>query len=102
MFKKLQDFIDDIKWQDKDVPSIEGSNDQEFFEDDGCPSYPINEEEKPNLFNELGGISAPESNECDEDDNEEESLFDKRHKNIFENFFQIQGLFPDDDGDDYI
>ena len=41
MFKKLQDFIDDIKRQDGDVPSIEGANDQGFFcKDDGCPSQP--------------------------------------------------------------
>lgn len=39
MFKKLQDFIGDIKGQDEDVPSIEGANDQgSFCEDDGCPS----------------------------------------------------------------
>ena len=31
MFKKLQDFIDDIKGQDGDLTSIEGTNDQEFF-----------------------------------------------------------------------
>ena len=31
MFKKLQDFIDDIKRQDGDVPSIKGANDQGFF-----------------------------------------------------------------------
>ena len=31
MFKKLQDFINDIKGQDEDVPSIEGTNDQDFF-----------------------------------------------------------------------
>ena len=64
MFKKLQDFIDDIKRQDGDVPSIEGANDQGFFcKDDGCPSQPINKEEKPNLFDELGGIPAPESDD---------------------------------------
>ena len=105
MFKKLQDFIDDIKGQDGDLPSIEGTNDQEFFfEDDGCPSQPVNKEEKPNLFDELGGIPAPEPNECNvEDKNEEETLSDKRRKkNFFEKFFQLQGFFPDDDDDEYI
>ena len=53
MFKKLQDFINDIRVQDEDVPSIEGANDQDFFCEDGCPSQPINKEEKPNLFDEL-------------------------------------------------
>lgn len=95
MFKKLQDFIDDIKGQDKDVPSIEGANDQEFFEDDGCPSQPNNEEDKPSLFDELGGIPAPDSDDCDEEDkNEEEISSDKRcKKNFIEKFFQLQGFF---------
>ena len=31
MFKKLQDFINDIKGQDEDLPSIEGANDRDFF-----------------------------------------------------------------------
>lgn len=80
MFKKLQDFINDIKGQDEDVPSIEGANDQgSFCEDDGCPSQPINKEEKPILFDELGGIPAPESD-------------DWRKKNFFEKFFQLQGF----------
>lgn len=102
MFKKLQDFINDIKGQDEDVPSIEGANDQgSFCEDDGCPSQPINKEEKPNLFDELGGIPAPESDECDEEDkNEKEISSDERRKKIFfEKFFQLQGFFPDDDDD---
>lgn len=87
MFKKLQDFINDIKGQDEDVPSIEGANDQgSFCEDDGCPSQPINKEEKHSLFDELGGIPAPESD-------------DWRKKNFFEKFFQLQGFFPDDDDD---
>ena len=87
MFKKLQDFINDIKGQDEDVASIEGANDQgSFCEDDGCPSQPINKEEKPNLFDELGGIPPPESD-------------DWRKKNFFEKFFQLQGFFPDDDDD---
>lgn len=75
-----------------------------FFEDDGCPSQPVNKEEKPNLFDELGGIPAPEPNECNvEDKNEEETLSDKRRKkNFFEKFFQLQGFFPDDDDDEYI
>lgn len=96
MFKKLEDFINDIKNRDEDVPSLDGSNDKETFpEDDGCPSQPINKEEKPNLFDELGGIPAPE-----EDDNEEKVPSDKRRKNFFENFFQLQGFLLDDDDDD--
>lgn len=99
MFKKLQDFIDDIKRQDGDVPSSEGANDQGFFcKDDGCPSQPINKEEKPNLFDELGGIPAPESDDCgDEDENEGKVPSEKICKNFFENFFQLQGFLPDDD-----
>lgn len=78
MFKKLQDFIGDIKGQDEDVPSIEGANDQgSFCEDDGCPSQPINKEEKPNLFDELGGIPAPESDDWDDEDTQDE-LANKR------------------------
>lgn len=93
MFKKLEDFINDIKNRDEDVPSLDGSNDKETFpEDDGCPSQPINKEEKPNLFDELGGIPAPE-----EDDNEEKVPSDKRRKNFFDNFFQLQGLLLDDE-----
>ena len=60
MFKKLHDFIGDIKGQDEDVPSIEGANDQE---------------------------KVP---------------FDKRSKNFFENFFQLQGVLPDNDDDEHI
>ena len=102
MFKKLEDFIDDIKRQDGDVPSIEGANDQGFFcKDDGCPSQPINKEEKPGLFDELGGIPAPESdNWDDEDKNEGKVSSEKIRKNFFENFFQLQGLLLDDDDDD--
>ena len=102
MFKKLQDFIDDIKRQDVDVLSIEGAKDQgSFCEDDGCPSQPINKEEKPNLFDELGGIPAPESDECDEEDKNEKEISsdERRKKNFFEKFFQLQGIFPDDDDD---
>jgi len=104
MFKKLQDFIDDIKGQDEDVPSIEDANDQEsFFEDDGCPSQPINKEAKPNLFDELGGIPAPESdNWDDEDENEGKVSSEKIRKNFFENFFQLQGVLPDDDDEIYL
>ena len=99
MFKKLEDFIKDIKERDKDVPLLECSNDKEIFpEDFGCPSQPINEEEKSNLFEELGGIPAPEPDEYDEDENEEETIpSDKRRKNFFENFFQLQGFLPNDD-----
>lgn len=99
MFKKLQDFIDDIKGQDEDVPSIEDANDQEFFfEDDGCPSQPNNKEEKTNLFDELGGIPAPESDDWDdEDENEGKVSSEKIRKNFFENFFQLQGFLLDDD-----
>ena len=102
MFKKLQDFIDDIKGQDGDVPSIEGAYGQGFFcEDDGCPSQPINKEEKPNLFDELGGIPAPESDDWDdEDENEGKVSSEKIRKNFFENFFQLQGSLLDDDDDD--
>ena len=39
-----------------------------FFEDDGCPSQPNNKEEKTNLFDELGGIPAPESDDWDDED----------------------------------
>lgn len=102
MFKKLEDFIDDIKRQDGDVPSIEGANDRDFFcKDDGCPSQPINKEEKPTLFDELGGIPEPESDDWNEGDkNEEEKVpSKKRRKNFFKNFFQTQGLLPEDDGD---
>lgn len=60
MFKKLQDFIDDIKGQDGDAPPIEGVNDQEKV-----PS-------------------------------------DKSTKNFFENFFQLQGVLPDNDDDEHI
>lgn len=99
MFKKLQDFIDDIKRQDGDIPSIEGANDKgSFCEDDGCPSQPINKEEKPNLFDELGGIPAPESDDWDdEDENEGIVPSEKICENFFENFFQLQGFLPDDD-----
>lgn len=102
MFKKLEDFINDIKNRDEDVPSLDGSNDKEAFpEDDGCPSQPINKEEKPNLFDELGGIPAPESDECDEEDkNEKEISSDERcKKNFFKKIFQLEGFFPDDDDD---
>ncbi len=49
-------------------------------------TQPINKEEKHSLFDELGGIPAPESD-------------DWRKKNFFEKFFQLQGFFPDDDDD---
>lgn len=99
MFKKLEDFINDIKNRDEDVPSLDGSNDKETFpEDDGCPSQPINKEEKPNLFDELGGIPAPESDDWgDEDEDEGKVPSEKICKNFFENFFQLQGFLPDDD-----
>lgn len=77
------------------IPSIEGANDQGFFcEDDGCPSQPINKEEKPNLFDEIGGIPAPESDDWDDEDkNEKEISSDERcEKNFFEKFFQLQGF----------
>ena len=102
MLKKLQDFIDDIKGQDGDIPSIKGANDQGFFcEDDGCPSQSINKEEKPNLFDELGGIPAPESDDRDDEDKNEKEISsdERRKKNFFEKFFQLQGFFPDDDDD---
>lgn len=105
MFKKLQDFINDIKGQDEDVPLLEDSNDKEIFpEDFGCPSQPNNEEDKPNLFDELGGIPAPESDECNEEDKNEKKISsdERRKKNFFENFFQLQWFLPDDDGDEYI
>lgn len=105
MFKKLEDFIKDIKERDKDVPLLDCSNDKETFpEDFGCPSQPNNEEDKPSLFDELGGIPAPESDDCDEEDkNDEEISSDKRcKKNFIEKFFQLQGFFPDDDDDEYI
>jgi len=102
MFKKLEDFINDIKNRDEDVPSLDGSNDKETFpEDDGCPSQPINKEEKPSLFDELGGVPAPESdNWDDEDENEGKVSSEKIRKNFFENFFQLQGFLLDDDDDD--
>ena len=82
MFKKLEDFIKDIKERDKDVPLLDCSNDKETFpEDFGCPSQPNNEEDK----------------------NEDEISSDKRcKKNFIEKFFQLQGFFPDDDDDEYI
>lgn len=102
MFKKLKDFINDIKVRDEDVPLLEGSNDKEIFpEDFGCPSQPNNKKDKPNLFDELGGIPAPESDECDEEDKNEKEISsdEQRKKNFFEKFFQFQGFFPDDDDD---
>lgn len=90
MFKKLQDFIDDIKGQDKDVPSIEGVNDRDFFcEDDGCPSQPINKEEKPSLFDELGGLPAPESDNWDDEDTQDEHANKRRSSRS--DFFHFWG-----------
>ena len=105
MFKKLQDFINDIRGQDEDVPSIEGANDQDFFCEDGCPSQPINKEEKPNdEGNKEDGnntIPAPESDDWDDEDKNEKEISsdERRKKNFFEKFFQLQGFFPDDDDD---
>lgn len=72
-----------------------------FFCEDGCPSQPINKEEKPNLFDELGGIPAPESDDWDDEDKNEKEISsdERRKKNFFEKFFQLQGFFPDDDDD---
>ena len=101
MFKKLQDFIDDIKRQDGVVPPIEDANNQEgFFEGDGCPYQPINEEEAPDLFDELGGIPAPESDDWDEEEGDEPS--NKRRQNIFARLLQTYGCpwRPDDETDE--
>lgn len=101
MFKNLQDFINDIKGQGGDVPSIEGANDQEyFFEDDGCPSQPVREDEKPILFDELGGIPAPEFDDWDEEEGDEPS--NKRRHNIFARLLQTYGCpwRPDDETDE--
>lgn len=103
MFKKLQDFIGDIKGQDEDVPSIEGANDQgSFCEDDGCPSQPINKEEKPNLFDELGGIPAPESDDWDDEDTQDE-LANKRRssRSDFSYFWGRLWRFDDETDEDY-
>ena len=103
MFKRLKEFIDDVKRRDEELSSFDGKNDKEVFDEDfGGPSQPNNEEDKPNLFDELGGITAPESDECDEEDkNEKEISSDElRKKNFFETFFQLQGFFPDDDDDE--
>lgn len=103
MFKKLQDFIDDIKGQGGDVPSIEGANDQDFFfEDDGCPSQPINKEEKPNLFDELGGIPAPESDDWGDEDTQDE-LANKRRssRSDFSHLWGRLWRFDDETDEDY-
>ena len=66
--------------------SIEGANDQGFFcEDDRCPSQPISKEEKPNLFDELGGIPAPKSDDWDKEEDDEPS--NKRRQSIFANMW---------------
>lgn len=103
MFKKLQDFIGDIKGQDEDVPSIEGANDQgSFCEDDGCPSQPINKEEKPNLFDELGGIPALESDDWDDEDTQDE-LANKRRssRSDFSYLWGRLWRFDDETYEDY-
>ena len=90
MFKKLQDFIDDIKGQDGDVPPIDGSNHKETLpEDFGHPSQPIDEEEKPNLFDELGGIPAPESDNWDDEDTQDEHANKRRSSRS--DFFHFWG-----------
>lgn len=66
-------------------------------------TQPINKEEKPRLFDELGGISAPESDNLDdEDENEGKVSSEKIRKNFFESFFQLQGFLLDDDDEIYL
>lgn len=99
MFKKLEDFINDIKERDENVPSLEGSNDKETFpEDFGRPSQPINEEEKPNLFDELGGIPAPESDDWDDEDTQDEHA-NKRRSSRF--LWGCLWHFDDETDEDY-
>ena len=55
------------------------------------------------MFDELGGIPAPESdNWDDEDENEGKVSSEKTRKNFFENFFQLQGFLLDDDDEIYL
>ena len=99
MFKKLQDFIDDIKGQYGDVPPIDGSNHKETLpEDFGHPSQPIDEEEKPNLFDELGGIPAPESDDWDDEDTQDEHA-NKRRSSCF--LWGCLWHFDDETDEDY-
>ncbi len=103
MFKKLEDFINDIKKRDENVPSLEGSNDKETFpEDFGRPSQPINKEEKPNLFDELGGIPAPESDDWDDEDTQEEHANKRRSsRSDFSYLWGRLWRFDDEIDEDY-
>ena len=104
MSHRLRGQMTEIFCKDDGCPSQPINKEEKptlFDELDGYPSQPINKEEKPTLLDELGGIPEPESDDWNEEDkNEEEKVpSKKRRKNFFKNFFQIQGLLPEDDGD---
>ena len=80
MFKDLKDFIDDIKKQDREVGSLEETN---------------NKDKETNYLEELGGYPALESDDWYEDKKEEPS--DKRHKSFFERLFSSNEYRDKDD-----